>query len=136
MQKIILFSIVLLSAFHSIAQSKHKIVFDFASGDTAFHSGILRQLNNVLKEAPDAELEVVCHGPAVFMLVKDKTLLEDKMKEIIGRAHVTFKICANSMRRLGVDKNQLISLAEVVPVAMLELSKKQQEGWSYIWAGH
>ncbi len=136
MQKIILFSIVLLSAFHSIAQSKHKIVFDFASGDTASHSGILRQLNNVIREAPDAELEVVCHGPAVFMLVKDKTLLEDKMKEIIGRAHVTFKICANSMRRLGVDKSQLISLAEVVPVAMLELSKKQQEGWSYIWAGH
>ncbi len=136
MQKIILFSIVLFSAFGSIAQSKHKIVFDFASGDTASHSGILRQLNNVIREAPDAELEVVCHGPAVFMLVKDKTLLEDKMKEIIGRAHVTFKICANSMRRLGVDKSQLIYLAEVVPVAMLELSKKQQEGWSYIWAGH
>lgn len=136
MQKIFFLLIILFSSISLSAQSKHKIVFDLASADTAAHSGMLRQLNNVLREAPDAELEVVCHGPAVYMLVKDKTILEEKMKELITKAAVSFKVCANSMRRLGVDKSQLISLAEIVPVAMLELAKKQKEGWSYIWAGH
>lgn len=136
MQKIFFLLIILFSCISLSAQGKHKIVFDLASADTAAHSGMLRQLNNVLREAPDAELEVVCHGPAVYMLVKDKTILEEKMKELMAKATVSFKVCANSMRRLGVDKSQLISLAEIVPVAMLELAKKQKEGWSYIWAGH
>ena len=136
MQKLLFIFAMIFSIGTLSAQTKHKIVFDFAGADTAAHNGILRQLNNVLREAPDAELEVVCHGAAVFMMVKDKTLVEEKMKELMKKGSVSFKVCANSMRMRGVDKSQLISLAEIVPVAMLELAKKQEEGWSYIWAGH
>lgn len=125
-----LFFISLLNA------QQHKIVYDLVSADTSDHSTVLRQFNNILKEAPDAELEVVCHGQAIYMFVKDKAILEEKMKELVKKAKISFKVCANSMRRYGVDKSQLIPLAEIVPVAMLELSSKQQQGWSYIKAGH
>ena len=57
------------------------------------------------------------------------------MKDLQSKAKVSFKVCANSMKRLGIDKSQLIGIAEVVPVAILELSSKQQQGWSYIWGG-
>lgn len=117
-------------------KNSYKIVYDLVSSDTADHSTVLRQFNNILKEAPTAELEVVCHGQAVFMLVGDKAFFENRMKELQTKGKVSFKICANSMRRYGVDKSQLLSLAEVVPVAILELASKQQEGWSYIKAGH
>jgi intracellular sulfur oxidation DsrE/DsrF family protein len=70
------------------------------------------------------------------MLVKDKAVMEERMKELVKRGKISFKVCANSMRRYGIDKSQLIPLAEVVPVAILELSTKQQQGWSYIKAGH
>jgi uncharacterized protein len=138
MMKRIFFSLAVLFFSLSVsAQNKlHKIVFDLVSGDTADQSAVLRQFNNVLKVDPDAELEVVCHGPSIYMLVKSKTVLEDKMSELKAKGKVAFKICANSMKRLKVDKSELIGLAEVVPVAILELAEKQQEGWSYIKAGH
>lgn len=128
---------LLFFCFSSMAQQKTlKIVFDLASADTTDHSGVLRQFNNVLKQAPDTELEVVCHGPAIFMLVKEKAFFEARMQDVLGKGKVSFKVCANSMRRLGVDASQLLPLAQVVPVSILELAQKQSEGWAYIKAGH
>jgi intracellular sulfur oxidation DsrE/DsrF family protein len=127
--------LVLVSPAYS-QSANFKIVFDLASQDTADHSAVLRQFNNVLKEAPDAELEVVCHGPAVWMLVAEKAFFQQRMAELMQKGHVSFRICANSMRRFGIDRSQLLPFAEVVPVAILELADKQQKGWSYIRAGH
>ena len=137
MNKFIL-SIVLLIATASVnAQTgKHKIVFDLNNTDTAVHSTVLRQFNNILKAAPDAELELVCHGQAVFMFVSDKFYLEEKVKELKIKGNVSFKICANSMKRYNVDKSQISPLGDIVPIAMLEISSKEKEGWSYIKAGN
>lgn len=136
MQKIFFITGFLFVSIVAGAQNlQHKIVFDLNSPDTAHQSSVLRQFNNVLKVAPTAQLEVVCHGPAIYMLVKSKVLFEDKMNELKSKANVTFKVCANSMKRLKVDKSALIALAEIVPVAIIELSEKQMQGWTYIKAG-
>ena len=119
------------------AQTEHqKIIFDLNSGDTAAHSTVLRQFTNVLKAAPDTELELVCHGQAINMFVKDKLYFEEKIKELKSKGKVSYKICANSLRRLNLDKSHITELAEIIPVAMLELASKQKEGWSYIKAGN
>ena len=137
MKKFIAFAIAIMLVSIANAQTTHhKIVFDLASADTSDHSSVLRQFNNVLREAPDTELEVVCHGKAIYMLVKDSSSFEARMKDLKGRAKVTFKICNNSMRRYGVTAAQLFPFAEIVPVSILELSEKQQQGWSYIRSGH
>jgi intracellular sulfur oxidation DsrE/DsrF family protein len=70
------------------------------------------------------------------MLVKNKTYFEDKLKELKDKGNVSFKGCANSMKRFNIDKSELISFAEIVPVAILEISEKQMEGWSYIKVGN
>lgn len=115
---------------------KHKIVFDLADGDTATHSTVLRQFNNVLRADPTAELELVCHGQAVNMFLKNKIYFEEKIKELNSNNKVSYKVCANSLRRLGIDQTQISPLADIVPVAILELSTRQEEGWTYIKAGH
>jgi len=128
---------LLIAATNLNAQSeKHKIVFDLNSKDTSVHSTVLRQFTNILKAAPDAELELVCHGQAVFMFVSDKFYLEEKVKELKAIGNVSFKICANSMKRYNVDKSQINPLGDIVPIAMLEISSKEKEGWSYIKAGN
>jgi uncharacterized protein len=137
MQKIVFIIALMVSAVAVNAQGKqHKIVYDLSVADTAVHAAVLRQFNNVFKAAPNTQLEVVCHGPAIYMLVKSKVFFEEKMNELKGKGNVVFKVCANSMKRLNVDKSELIALAEIVPVAILELSEKQMKGWSYIKAGH
>ena len=119
------------------AQKKqHKIIFDISGSDTADHGTVLRQVNNVLKAAPQSKVEVVFHGKAVYALVKNKTTFKEKIDNLVNDKHVIIAVCNNSLIRLNISKEELIPVAIVVPVAILELSDKQQKGWSYIKAGH
>ena len=118
------------------AQNKsQKIVFDFVKSGTADFRLMVTQINNILKEYPYTTIEVVCSGPGLFMLVTDKTNVSKEMEEIQKIFKVSFVACANTMRRMKVDKSQLLPIAKIVPVALLELSYRHQEGWSYIKAG-
>ena len=134
---LVLLSVSLLLSTNIIAQKKqHKIIFDISSSDTADHSTVFRQVNNVLKQAPDTKIEVVFHGKAVNTLVKEKTSFKDKIDELLYKKNVVFAACNNSLIRLNISKNELLTAVIVVPVAMLELMDKQEKGWSYIKAGH
>src|SRR3982750_3041543 len=84
MKKIILLSFWICGAFTvSNAQTKqHKIIFEITTADTAQQRTMLRQINNVAKDAPGTKIEVVCHGPAIFMLVREKTALAPMMDEL------------------------------------------------------
>ena len=133
------FSLLLVTTlfyFSASAQSNQKIVFDFLKADTADFRIMVTQIKNVLKEDPTTAIEIVCYGPGLIMLVSDKTNVSKEMEELQKSSNVNFAACANSMRRLKVEKSQLVSFAKVVPVAILELSARQQEGWSYIKAGY
>ena len=132
------FSILLVTAlfyFSASAQSNQKIVFDFVKADTADFRIMVTQIKNVLKEDPNTAIEVVCYGPGLMMLVSDKTNVSKEMEELQKSPTVNFAACANTMRRLKVEKSQLVPFAKIIPVAMLELSNRQKEGWSYIKAG-
>ena len=132
------FSLVLVTTlfyFTTTAQNNQKIVFDFVKADTADFRVMVLQIKNVLKENPNTVMEVVCYGPGLMMLVSDKTNVSKEMEELQKSPNVSFAACANTMRRMKVEKTQLVPFAKVVPVAMLELSARQQEGWSYIKAG-
>lgn len=131
------FAAVLLFNFSALAQQKtHKIAFDFTKADTTDFRIMVLQVNNILKEAPAAAIEVVCYGPGLLMLVSDKTNVSKEMEEIQkSYTNVSFAACANTMRRMNIDKSRIVPFAKIVPVAILELSALQQEGWSYIKAG-
>jgi intracellular sulfur oxidation DsrE/DsrF family protein len=40
------------------------------------------------------------------------------------------------MKRRGIVKSQLLSQAIIVPAAILEISSKEQKGWSYVKEGY
>ena len=128
--------VTVLFCFSASTQSNQKIVFDIVKADTADFRIMVTQIKNVLKEDPNTAIEIVCYGPGLIMLVSDKTNVSKEMEELQKSSNVNFAACANSMRRLKVEKSQLVSFAKVVPVAILELSARQQEGWSYIKAGY
>jgi len=133
------FSLLLITTFcyffASAQNNQQKIVFDFVKADTADFRIMVTQIRNILREGPGTAIEVVCYGPGLMMLVSDKTNVTKEMEELQKSPNVSFAACANSMRRLKVEKSQLVPFAKIVPVAMLELASRQQEGWSYIKAG-
>ncbi|MDX5419548.1 MAG: DsrE family protein [Hymenobacteraceae bacterium] len=108
-----------------------RIVYDMTEGDTARHSGLMRQLNNVKRGWPDAQIEIVVHGRALNLLVTDKTTQATAIKALQDKG-VVFAACENTMRRLQVEKNQLLPGVLTVPMAIGEIITKQDEGWGYI----
>ena len=134
---IVLLTLISGIAFSATAQKKqHKVVFEITSADTADHRTLLRQINNVLRDVPNTSIEVVCHGPAIFMLVEDKTVLTTDMQDLKTAHNVTFAACANSMRKNNLASSQLVPVATVVPNGVMEIVTKEEDNWSYIKAGH
>lgn len=136
--KKILFSFILAMSVLSVAfsqEKKLKVVWDIADTDTATTAGVFRQVNNALALVPDMEIELVFHGPAIYAMVKDSTVFSARIISAKQRG-VQLSVCNNSMKRLKVDASQLVQEAGVVPSAVVELIRKQSEGWSYLKAGH
>jgi hypothetical protein len=115
-------------------QKPQKIIYDISSADTSAQSTIFRQFNNILKAAPDTKIEVVYHGKAIMGVVTDSSFFPEQVKLALQKG-VIFSACNNSLKRVKVDPSRVLPGVQVVPVAILELSAKQQEGWSYIKAG-
>jgi hypothetical protein len=136
--KKILFSFIVAMSIFSVAfsqEKKLKVVWDVSDSDTATTAGVFRQVNNALTLVPDLEIEVVFHGPAIYNMVKDSTVFASRIV-IAKQKGVQLSVCNNSMKRLKVDASQLVQEAGVVPSAVVELIKRQAEGWSYLKAGH
>jgi intracellular sulfur oxidation DsrE/DsrF family protein len=128
-------------SFLMFAQSKtpsagtvHKIVFQLSSDDTLVHKALVRQLNNVLNAAPNAKIEVVCHGPGINFLVSGKTVVLDKI-QLLRTKGVAFEACENTLKEKNISKDKIIAEAGFVQSALIEIVTRQEEGWSYIKAG-
>ena len=130
-----LISVILFSLLTSAQEVKYKVVWDLSSSDTTIQAAVFRQINNIRTEIPDAEVEVVFHGKGIYTIMKDSLQFKERIK-IANEMGVSMVVCNNSMKRLKVEAKELSSEVVVIPSAMVELIKKQSQGWSYIKAAH
>ncbi len=112
----------------------HRIVFQVNSGDTLVHKQLMKQLSNISSVAPGTQLEVVCHGPGLDMLQKEKSIVTDKIIQQAASG-VVFNACEFSMQERKVEKSQMITEVSFVPAGILEIITRQEQGWSYIKSG-
>lgn len=108
-----------------------KIVFQLTSADTVIHQTLMSQLKNYYSVAPDTKFEVVCHGGGLNMLLKKTCVIQDQIKMYADQG-VSFLACEFAMKKRNVTKEDLVDGAGTVISGVLEIAKKQQEGWSYI----
>lgn len=130
--KFLLVGALLISS--SLLKAQSKIVWDMPSGDTTQQRTLLRQVGNVLAAAPDTKIEIVFHGNAVYGLLKDTGYFKEQIINFHKKG-VVMAVCNNALKMRNIHTNRVIPEAVIVPVAILELVKKQEEGWSYIKAG-
>jgi hypothetical protein len=142
MKKIILLTLLFVSSIGLNAQTKNnkeasanfqglKIVFQLTSADTLIHQNLMSQLKNYWSVAPDTQFEVVCHSAGLNMLLKNTCVIQDDIKMYADKG-VSFVACEFSMKKKNVTKDQLVAGSSTVTSGVLEIAKKQQEGWSYI----
>jgi intracellular sulfur oxidation DsrE/DsrF family protein len=114
--------------------AKHRIVMQFNDPDSVSQTRTLLQVQNVRKIWPDAQIEVVCLGGGLDLLMTKNSKASNLVAEWSGKG-VIFAACNNTMINRKVTKEDLLPQAVVVPAAVIELATKQEEGWSYFRAG-
>jgi intracellular sulfur oxidation DsrE/DsrF family protein len=104
------------------------------SGDTLVHKGLMRQLRNMLEAAPTMQLEVVCHGPGMDLLMSDRSIVADKVKHFSG-CGIVFLACENTITERKLDRALILPEAGYVKAGIIHIVERQEDGWSYIKAG-
>jgi len=134
-QLLVLFAFLLASV--SFAQDnarQHRIIMQLTSGDTLVQKGLMRQLKNMKEAAPSMQLEVVCHGPGMDLLMSDRSIVQPKITEFASKG-IVFLACENTIKERNLDRTKVIAEAGYVKAGIIHIVERQEDGWSYIKAG-
>lgn len=125
--------VALLFSITVLAQEKPaKIVFDVTSDNTKVHGTAMRHVKAMAAAYPDSKFEVVIYSGAIDMVIKGKSSVEADMEALANNKNVSFVVCEGSMARDHITHEQLINGVTSVPDGILEIIKRQAEGWGYI----
>ena len=134
MKKItLLVSILTMFTYFLQAQNKdYKVVFDLTSKDTLNQQSLLHEMSLIKEGNPDAKIEAVIYGQGLGLVTKDVSSQSTEIQRLTSMKDVSIKVCALAMKRMNVDKSQLLPGVEVVPDGIYEIISKQRENWGYI----
>ena len=118
-----------------IDMKPHKIVIQFTDSDSLSQASVVGQVKNIRTAWPNAEIEVVCHGPGLDLLISKTSKASAQVSEWSSKG-VVFAACGNTMKRKNLKPEDLLKVSTVVPSAMIELTLKQENGWAYVKGGH
>ncbi|HEU5117926.1 MAG TPA: DsrE family protein [Isosphaeraceae bacterium] len=91
----------------------------------------LKNVENLLKEAPDTQVEVVCHGLGINLVVTAHSESAEAVQALISRG-VQFSACENTMRQKSIQKEDLLPGVGTVPSGAAEVVRRQQrDGYAY-----
>lgn len=112
----------------SVAALKAVIHVNF--GEPKRQEQALANIENILKEVPKAEFEVVCHGDGLSLLEKNQAKHSDKVQALMKQG-VRFVACENTMKKKSLDNDDLMAGTSTVPSGAVEVIRKQNEGYGY-----
>jgi intracellular sulfur oxidation DsrE/DsrF family protein len=114
---------------------EHNIVIQLNTADTSAWSSTIGNIKNIQKAWPNhLHIEVVVHGKAINLLVKDKTYFASDIAGLTKEG-IVFSACENTMRKYKIEKADLLLEANTVPSGVVEVILKQEQGWRYLKAG-
>lgn len=96
---------------------------------------LLGNVVNLLNGMPDDKVyvEILANSEAVRYYDTNQDLHADiSTMESLNKKGVRFTACNNALRSYDIKKDGIISFVDVVPAGVVELVKKQSEGYLYI----
>jgi intracellular sulfur oxidation DsrE/DsrF family protein len=114
------------------AAPKTKVVFQVSDADPAKWNLALNNVKNVQTDlgAGNVEIELVAYGPGIGIL-KAESVAGNRVREALGSG-VAVVACENTMQNQKLTKEDMLPGIGYVPAGVVELIKRQQQGWSYI----
>lgn len=112
--------------------AKEKLVVQVSDADPGKWNLALNNVKNVqqMLGADKVDAEIVVYGPGIAML-KAESVVASRIEEA-KNAHIVIVACENTMKGMKLTKDDMLPDTSYVPAGVVELMKKQKEGYAYI----
>jgi intracellular sulfur oxidation DsrE/DsrF family protein len=113
----------------------HKVIFVITSPDESDWALTIKNITALvdgLKPEP-VEIEVLAYGPGIISLKKDSSMAADI--RTLQSPHLRFVACHHAMLAHNLKLEDLAPGVTPVPSGIVELVRRQEQGWTYIKAG-
>lgn len=114
------------------ASPRSQVVFQVSDDDAKKWNLALNNAKNVQQDLGEknVDVEIVVYGPGIGML-KFESTVAGRIDEAI-KAGVKVVACENTMKAQKLTKTDMLTTIGYVPAGVVELMKKQKEGYAYI----
>jgi uncharacterized protein len=111
---------------------REKVVFQVSDGDPKKWNLALNNMKNVQDALgrDKVDIELVVYGPGIDMLKAESTA-GNRVNDAIADG-VNVVACENTMDAQKLTKGDMLKSIGYVPAGVIELIKKQQQGYAYI----
>ena len=94
--------------------ASHRVVFEVTSADPQAWEGVLNNIENVQRAlgVDVTEVKAVAHGKGIGLVMKADGKLAQRIAALTTK-RVTFVACENTMKRLNIQKDDLLDVGTV-----------------------
>jgi len=112
--------------------AQNRALFQVTDNDPARWNMILNNMANLREGvgAEGAEIELVAYGPGLLMLKADSPVRQRIAAAL--KSGVKVNACQNTMEAMKLAPADMAPDIGYVPSGVVEVMKKQQQGWAYI----
>ena len=112
--------------------TRNRALFQVTDNDPARWNMILNNMANLREGvgAEGAEIELVAYGPGLLMLKADSPVRQRIAAAL--KSGVKVNACQNTMEAMKLAPADMAPDIGYVPSGVVEVMKKQQQGWAYI----
>lgn len=114
------------------AGPQDRMVIQVSDGDPKKWNLALNNARNAFNDLgkDNVQIEIVAYGPGIGML-KMEAVTAGRVEEAI-KSGISIVACENTMTAQKLVKDDMNDSISYVPAGVVQLMRRQQEGWAYI----
>jgi len=111
---------------------RNRVVIQVSDADPARWNLALNNAKNLQSDlgAANVDIEIVAYGPGLSMLKAGSTVAPRIDESVLSGMKIA--ACENTMANQNVKRSEILPGVVFVPAGVVEIMRKQQEGWSYL----
>lgn len=121
------------SAVSAPANERARIILQVSDDDPKKWNLALNNARNAQQDlggAKNVDIEIVAYGPGINMLKID-AVTANRVSDAT-KAGISIVACENTMGAQKIDKSEMNPSISYVPAGVIQLMRRQQQGWAYI----
>lgn len=114
------------------AGAGNRVVIQVSDNDPVKWNLALNNAHNMQQDlgAANVKIEIVAYGPGISML-QAESIVGNRVDDAV-HAGVAVSACQNTMRGHKLTRADMLDGIDYVPSGVVEIMKRQEEGWAYI----